>query len=160
MFPGPAAVRSAGSNRKVRLAQVTENNKSPEQGVAQEQPQVKGSGSAEISPDCAAVMVYATFPSIDAAIETGRALVEERLAGCINILPGMTSIYAWDGKIEETSEAVLIAKTTAGRAEGCIVFIRARHAYGVPAILVLPIIGGSADYLEWLRAGVSQSGAA
>jgi periplasmic divalent cation tolerance protein len=105
-------------------------------------------------------MVYATFPSVEAAMDVGRALVEEHLAGCINILPGMTSIYVWEGKTGQASEAVLIAKTIAGRAEDCITFIRARHTYDVPAILVLPIIGGSADYLDWLRAGVSQSGAA
>ena len=93
-------------------------------------------------------------------MDVGRALVEERLAGCIEILPGVTSIFIWEGKIEEASEAVLIAKTVAGRAEDCIGFIKARHTYDVPAILVLPVIGGSADYLEWLRAGVSQSGAA
>ena len=145
---------------KGRLAQLAENNKPHEQGAVQGQPQAKSSGIGALSPDCAAIMVYATFPSVEAAMDVGRALVEGRLAGCINILPGMTSIYAWEGKIEEASEAVLIAKTIAGRAEDCIAFIRTRHAYGVPAILVLPIIGGSADYLEWLRAGVSKSGTA
>lgn len=89
-------------------------------------------------------------------MDVGRALVKERVAGCINIVPGMTSIYVWEGKIEEASETVLIAKTSASRAEDCIGFIRARHTYDVPAILVLPVIGGSADYLEWLRAGVAR----
>lgn len=139
---------------------MTENNKPHEQGAAQGQPQAKSSGIGALSPDCAAIMVYATFPSAEAALAVGRALIEERLAGCINILLGMTSIYAWEGKIEETSESVLIAKTIAGRAEDCIAFIRARHSYDVPAILVLPIIGGSADYLEWLRAGARHAGAA
>lgn len=139
---------------------MTENNKPHEQGAVQGQPQAKDSGIGASSPDCAATMVYATFPSVAAAMDVGRALVEERLASCIEILPGVTSIFIWEGKIEEASEAVLIAKTVAGRAEDCIGFIRARHTYDVPAILVLPVIGGSADYLEWLRAGVSQSGAA
>ncbi len=147
---------------------MTENNKShvqgagqgPVQGSVQRQSQANVSGTGASSPDCAAIMVYATFPSVEAAMDVGRALVEGRLAGCINILPGMTSIYVWEGKIEQASEAVLIAKSIAGRAEDCIGFIRARHTFDVPAILVLPVIGGSTDYLEWLRAGVSQSGAA
>ncbi len=139
---------------------MTENNKPHEQGAVQGQPQAKDSGIGASSPDFAATMVYATFPSVAAAMDVGRALVEERLAGCIEILPGVTSIFIWEGKIEEASEAVLIAKTVAGRTEDCIGFIMARHTYDVPAILVLPVIGGSADYLEWLRAGVSQSGAA
>jgi periplasmic divalent cation tolerance protein len=143
---------------------LTKNNKppilGPGQGTVQGQPQAQGSGIGALSPDCAAIMVYATFPSIEAALAVGRALIEERLAGCINILPGMTSIYAWESKMEEASEAVLIAKTIAGRAEDCIGFIQARHTYDNPAILVLPVVGGSADYLKWLRAGVEHSGAA
>ncbi len=139
---------------------MTENNKPHVQGAGQGRTLADVSGTGALSPDSAAIMVYATFPSVDAAMVVGRALVEERLAGCINILPDMTSIYVWEGKIEEASETVLIAKTIAGRAEDCVTFIRARHSYGVPAILVLPVIGGSADYLEWLRAGVAHSGAA
>ena len=130
---------------------MTENNK-PQVGRAEG---AEDSSASAISPDCAAIMVYATFPAIDAAMEVGRSLVEERLAGCINILPGMTSIYPWEGRIETATEAVLIAKTIAGRAGCCIDFIRARHAYDVPAIMVLPVIGGSEGYLEWLRSGVA-----
>jgi periplasmic divalent cation tolerance protein len=100
-------------------------------------------------------MVYATFPSFDAAMDVGKHLVEERLAGCVNILPSMTSIYFWEGKIETAPEAVLIVKTVAGRADQCVDFIRARHAYDLPGILVLPVVGGSDGYLEWLRKGVS-----
>ena len=132
---------------------MTENNKPQFAGG-------KSSVTGALSPDCAAIMVYATFPSVDAATEVGRGLVEKRLAACVNILPAMTSIYAWEGKIETAAEAVLIAKTVAERAEDCMDFIRARHAYDVPAILALPVIGGLVAYLDWLRAGTAQSGPA
>ncbi len=134
---------------------MTENNKPPvAKGGGAE-----SSGAGEISPDCAAIMVYATFPSVEAAIEIGRGLVEKRFAACVNILPSMISIYAWEGKIESATEAVLIAKTIASQAGDCMDYIRAHHSYDVPAVLVLPVIGGSAEYLDWLRAGVLHSAA-
>ncbi len=130
---------------------MTENNKPPVESAGCGD----CSGAGGSSPDCEVVMVYATFPSVDAASETGRALVEGRLAGCINILPGMISIYPWEGKIESTTEAVMIAKTIVSRSRECVDFIRSRHAYDIPAVLTLPVIGGSEDYLKWLRAGVA-----
>lgn len=102
------------------------------------------------------VLVYATFPDEAAALETGRQLVEERLAGCINILPSMTSIYIWEGQTETAREVVLIAKTRGALSTLVTEFIRCRHAYQVPAILTLPVIGGSAPYLAWLRAGTRE----
>ncbi len=132
---------------------MTENNK-PQAGIAANTGGIEGSATGTISPDCAAIMVYATFPNAGAAMEVGRALVEVRLAGCINILPSMTSIYPWEGRIETANEAVLIAKTIVGRSQDCMDFILARHPYDVPAILTLSVTGGFEPYLNWLRAGV------
>ena len=104
-------------------------------------------------PHSDTVVVYATFPSREAALICGQRMVEDKLAGCINVLPAMTSIYAWHGKTETAEEAVLIAKLAAEGAGAAVAFITANHPYDMPAVLVLPVVGGSAAYLAWLRSG-------
>ncbi len=96
------------------------------------------------------VLIYSTFPSPEAAEAVGRELVERRLAACVNILPGMTSIYRWEGAIARDSEAVMIIKTRGSLAEMVIEAVKARHSYTNPALIVLPILDGSAEYLRWL----------
>lgn len=96
------------------------------------------------------VLIYSTFPSPEAAEAIGRFLVERRLAACVNILTGMTSIYRWEGKIARDQEAVMIIKTRQGLADAVIAEVRQQHSYSNPALVVLPIVGGSADYLRWL----------
>jgi periplasmic divalent cation tolerance protein len=81
----------------------------------------------------------------------GRELVENRLAACVNIIPGMTSIYRWGGEIQRDAEVVMIIKTTAARSEAVISHVRGRHSYDTPALLVLPVEGGLEDYLAWVR---------
>lgn len=105
--------------------------------------------------DAGYVVVYATFRDEVSALEAGRALVEARLAGCINVLPGMTSVYVWQGRTETAREAVLIAKTRASLAGETVAAIKAGHGYDVPAILVIPVIDGNPDYLAWLAAGTA-----
>ena len=105
------------------------------------------------------VLVYSTFPSLDAAEAVGRELVERRLAACVNILPGMTSIYRWEGAIARDTEVVMIIKTRAGLADPTIAAAKALHTYTNPALLVVPIIGGSADYLSWLAEQTSEPAA-
>lgn len=102
----------------------------------------------------AAVLVYATFPSREEALDVGRRMVEARLAGCVNVIGGMTSVYVWEGRTETADEAVLIAKLPAAAAQAAIAFIAAHHSYETPAILVLPVIAGAASYLTWLASGV------
>jgi periplasmic divalent cation tolerance protein len=99
-----------------------------------------------------AVFVYSTAASPEQAEHIGRTLVEERLAACVNILPGMRSIYHWQGAIETASEAVLIAKTRADLAEALLARIKALHTYDVPCAVVLPILGGLPDFLGWIDA--------
>jgi periplasmic divalent cation tolerance protein len=96
------------------------------------------------------VLVYSTFPSLDAAEAAGRGLVERRLAACVNILPGMTSIYRWEGAITRDAEVVMIIKTRARLADPVIAAVKALHTYTNPALIVVPIAGGSAEYLRWL----------
>jgi len=110
--------------------------------------------AGRIPPDCAAIMVYTTFPDIAAAEALGRKLVEDRLAACVNILPGMISIYAWQGEIERAGEVVLIAKTAVRRAEALMRALIELHPYEVPAVLAIPVLAGAEGYLNWTSAGV------
>jgi len=97
-----------------------------------------------------AVLVYTTYPSLAEAERIGKAVLERRLAACVNILPGMISHYWWEGAIERGEEVVMIIKTRASRAEEVRAAVKEMHSYTVPAILVLPIEGGEPAYLDWL----------
>jgi periplasmic divalent cation tolerance protein len=96
------------------------------------------------------VFVYTTWPSTVEAEKAGRALVERRLAACVNILPGMISHYRWEGKIERTEEAVMLVKTRASLAPKIEAAVKALHSYDTPAILVLPLESVEGNYLGWL----------
>ena len=106
-----------------------------------------------------AVFVYTTYPSLVEAERIGKAVLERRLAACVNILPGMISHYWWQGTIERGEEVVMIIKTRASLAEAVRAAVKELHPYDMPAILVLPIEGGEAGYLGWLMAE-TEAGAA
>lgn len=93
---------------------------------------------------------YVTCASSEEASRIGRAVVEERLAACANILPGLVSIYRWQGRIETGQEVALVLKTRAERVEALTARIRALHSYSVPCVVALPILAGNPDYLAWL----------
>jgi periplasmic divalent cation tolerance protein len=97
-----------------------------------------------------AVFVYTTYPTLVEAERIGKALLERRLAACVNVLPGMISHYWWQGVIERGEEVVMIIKTRASLAESVRAAVKELHPYEVPAILVLPIEGGEPGYLEWM----------
>ena len=97
-----------------------------------------------------AVLVYTTWPSIVEAEQAGRAIVEKRLAACVNILPGMISHYWWQGKIERAEEAVMLVKTRASLAEAVRQAVKELHSYETPAIMVLPVESVDADYYNWI----------
>lgn len=99
-----------------------------------------------------AVFVYTTYPSIVEAEEAGRALVEQHLAACVNIMPGMISHYRWQGALERAEEVVMLIKTRATLAEAVCAQVKARHSYETPAILVLPIESMDQTYLAWVMA--------
>ena len=96
------------------------------------------------------VLIYSTFPSAAEAERVGGALVERGLAACVNIIPQMTAIYTWQGQRQRDSEAVMIIKTRAALAETVIAETRQAHPYTNPALVVLPIVGGSDDFLRWI----------
>jgi periplasmic divalent cation tolerance protein len=97
-----------------------------------------------------AVFVYTTYPSMDEAERAGRALVERRLAACVNILPGMVSHYWWRGMIERGEEVVMIIKTRASLAERVRAAVKELHSYTTPAVLVIPIETVDPDYHDWI----------
>lgn len=95
-------------------------------------------------------LVYITCASENEALAIARALVEERLAGSVNVLGRARSIYRWQGRIEDAAEVVLVAKTRAGRMDDLIARTRALHSYACPCIVAVPIAAGHPDYLAWL----------
>ncbi|HEY2136477.1 MAG TPA: divalent-cation tolerance protein CutA [Xanthobacteraceae bacterium] len=96
------------------------------------------------------VFVYTNYPSVVEAEKAGRALVERELAACVNILPGMISLYRWEGAVERGAETVMIIKTRASLAEPVCAAVKEMHSYSVPAILVLPIENVDQAYLAWM----------
>jgi len=105
-----------------------------------------------------AVLVYTTFPDPAAAETVGGALVDAGLAACVNIIPGMTSIYMWQGKRQSEMETIMIVKTRAAFAERVMAEVRRLHSYENPALVVLPVETGSADFLAWIMAQTEPAG--
>jgi periplasmic divalent cation tolerance protein len=101
-----------------------------------------------------AVVVLVTVPSAEKAVELARAVVEERLAACGNVLPGVRSVYRWQGAVQEDGEALLILKTQRERFPALRDRILALHPYEVPEVIALPIEAGSAAYLDWIAKSV------
>jgi periplasmic divalent cation tolerance protein len=99
-----------------------------------------------------AVFVYTTWPSAADAETAGRALVERRLAACVNILPGMISLYRWEGAVERATEAVMLIKTRASLAHAVSDVVKELHSYDTPAILVMPLESVENSYFAWLMA--------
>ena len=99
-----------------------------------------------------AVFVYTTYPSLVEAERIGKAVLERRLAACVNILPGMISHYWWQGAIERGEEVVMIIKTRASLAEPVRAAVKELHSYSTPAFLVIPIESVDDTFLEWLLA--------
>ena len=96
------------------------------------------------------VIVLTTFPADKDPEPLAKALVDEKLAACVNVLPVMRSIYRWKGATEQADERQLVIKTTSKCVHEIETRLRALHPYDVPEFLVLPILHGSRDYLSWL----------
>lgn len=96
--------------------------------------------------------IYITTSSPEEARKIGRALIEERLAACVNILDRMSSLYWWEGKVTEGNEAVLIAKSREDLVPALTERVKALHSYTVPCVVAFPITQGNKDFLEWIGA--------
>jgi periplasmic divalent cation tolerance protein len=95
-------------------------------------------------------LIYVTAKDKSQALAIGKELVESKVAACVNILEGMTSLYTWKGRLEQASEVVLIVKTEERLVAEVIATVKREHSYEVPCALVLPVLGGSSDYITWL----------
>ncbi len=99
-------------------------------------------------------IVLTTVSSLEEARRVAAALVEERLAACVNIVSGVHSVYRWKGAVEEAGEVLLIMKTRVEKLEALEAAVRRLHSYEVPEFLILPVNGGSAAYLQWIDESV------
>ena len=96
------------------------------------------------------IIVLITVGSEEEAHKIAELLVNEKKAACVNIVPGIDSIFSWEGKIDSAQESLLLVKTRASLFPEIVELVKRMHSYEVPEIIALPIIAGSEDYLKWL----------
>jgi periplasmic divalent cation tolerance protein len=101
-------------------------------------------------PMTGVTLLYITTSSPEEAQALGHTLVEERLAACANIIPGMRSVYWWEGKLETAAETVLILKTRDDLVSAATERVESLHSYACPCVLGLPVAAGSPAYVKWL----------
>lgn len=104
------------------------------------------------------LIVLVTAPP-GAAAGLAEALVSERLAACVNVVPGLLSIYCWQGERQRDEESLLLIKTSRALLERLSERVRQLHPYDVPEVVALPIVGGSADYLRWVAGELAEGDA-
>ncbi|MFQ5537214.1 MAG: divalent-cation tolerance protein CutA [Gemmatimonadota bacterium] len=97
-----------------------------------------------------------TAPDSETAERVGRTLVEERLAACVNILPGVVSVYRWEGRVVREGEVLAVLKTTCAAGKRLVQRVRELHPYDVPEVLILNVDEGSAPYLDWVVGEVAE----
>ena len=110
-----------------------------------------------MSPD-EFVVVLVTASSADEAVQIGRALVEDRLAACANVVGPIRSIYRWEGAVEDAAEHLLVIKARAADFAALEALVRELHSYDVPEVIALPLRAGSAPYLAWLGDATRREG--
>ena len=101
------------------------------------------------------VVVMVTASSEEEAEAIGKQIVEEGLAACVNRLPGLRSIFVWQGELCDECEVLLIMKSQRSYVRRIVQRVKELHSYEVPEIIALPIIGGSEDYLKWIEESLS-----
>jgi periplasmic divalent cation tolerance protein len=104
-----------------------------------------------LGPASEFIIVLTTFPATGDVEDFARALIAEKLAACVNILPLMQSLYFWEGTIEKSEERQMVIKTTLSRREELEARVKSLHPYETPEFLVVPVSEGSSEYLAWLR---------
>jgi len=97
------------------------------------------------------IIVLITASNNDEAVAISTALVQERLAACVNIVPAVRSLFIWKGTMQDEQETLLIAKSRQSLMERLIARVKSLHSYAVPEVIALPIVSGSEDYLRWLH---------
>jgi periplasmic divalent cation tolerance protein len=104
------------------------------------------------------ILAATTCPDEASAQVIASALVQERLATCVNRIGGVRSTYFWDARLQDEAEILLIMKTTAGRLDELRERLSALHPYELPELLAIEVVGGNERYLEWVRMGVQRKG--
>nr|CEL69055.1 TPA: Divalent-cation tolerance protein CutA [Neospora caninum Liverpool] len=113
---------------------------------------MEGEAAAQNNEVKNAVQVaYVTCKDKSQAEEVASNLVASRLAACVNIVPGITSIYEWEGKVEKDEEVLLIIKTRKELASELVAAVRKLHSYDVPEVIFLDVVGGNEPYLDWVK---------
>ncbi len=95
-------------------------------------------------------IVYVTASSREEALKIARHAVERRLAACANVIPGVTSVYWWESKVQEEGEVSLILKTRRDLVDRLVAEVKALHSYTCPCVVAVPISGGNPAFLEWI----------
>ncbi len=103
-----------------------------------------------IGPRQDVLLVLTNLPDRDSAVQLATALVDQRVAACVNVLSTCTSVYRWNGQVEQADEVPLLVKTTAARYEALESAIRAAHPYELPEIVAVPVTRGLPGYLAWV----------
>lgn len=103
------------------------------------------------------VVVLLTGPDLETMGRLAEALVGGRLAACVNLVPGLVSVYRWQGAVEQAHEVLAIAKTTSDLVTALERKVGELHPYDLPEVIVLPVTGGSADYLDWVAGSVGEA---
>ncbi len=98
------------------------------------------------------VILYITVPNREEGISIGRALVDENLAACANVIDGLTSIFRWEGAVQEDGEALLIAKTERELVDAASDLVKMEHSYDCPCVVAIPIVGGNQQFIDWIAA--------
>ncbi|HRP35387.1 MAG TPA: divalent-cation tolerance protein CutA [Gammaproteobacteria bacterium] len=106
-------------------------------------------------PDNECLVVLCTCPDGAPAASLAESLVDERLAACVNRLPGVASCFRWEGRVQHETETLLLIKTTRARLAALTTRIRELHPYELPEVIAVPVMGGLEQYLDWVRAGVT-----
>ena len=106
-------------------------------------------------PDVAAAVVLVTAPSQQVAEQITTTIVQERLAACGNIVPGITSIYRWQDEVQRAAEVLIVFKTMQETVQRLTERVKELHPYDVPEVIALPVTAGSADYLKWVAANAT-----
>ncbi len=101
------------------------------------------------------VTLYITCNNREQALEIAHELLVTQLVACANILDGVTSLYRWQGEMQQDKETLLLAKTTSAKANAAVAAARKVHSHEVPCITVLPVVGGNPDYLAWVKKEVT-----
>ena len=100
------------------------------------------------------IVLFITTDSAEEARKIAEVLIEQKKAACVNIVPGVESVFRWEGKVDSARENLLVVKTKASLLDEVVKLVKKVHSYDVPEIIALPIIGGNKDYLDWIGESV------